>query len=226
MGKRLFYIFIILLCFSCKNAIDFRNQAIVYEERGDFEKAIYYLNKAIDKNPEYIEAYIDRGVDKAILGDFQGAIKDYTHVLEIDSFNVLAYYNRAKNYNKIDLYENALNDINKAYTQTLFNKENILFATPNWEDYEIPIHEIIFERGIVYYNLDSLDIAIQNFNSIDNINYLTEKVYYWKGLTYIKMKEIEKGCDCLQKAYERGIIDARKEIILHCNTDSFLVTNY
>jgi tetratricopeptide (TPR) repeat protein len=72
------------------------------------------LNKAIELNPNYVEAYFYRGLEKFNLNDYWGAISDYNTAIEIDpnSYETYAYRGVAK----FQLKDNsgALNDFNKA----------------------------------------------------------------------------------------------------------------
>jgi tetratricopeptide (TPR) repeat protein len=72
------------------------------------------LNKAIELNPNYVEAYFYRGLEKFNLNDFLGAISDYDMAIEIDKNNYETYAYRG--VAKFQLKDNsgALNDFNKA----------------------------------------------------------------------------------------------------------------
>lgn len=68
--KHLFSTFLLLLLISCdlKSAPDYFNMASRLETQGDIKGAIKLLDQAIEKDPKYLPAYINRGVDKALLG--------------------------------------------------------------------------------------------------------------------------------------------------------------
>lgn len=72
------------------------------------------LNTAIELNPNYVEAYFYRGLEKHNLGDYRGAISDYDVAIKIDKNSYETYAYRA--VVKIELKDNsgALNDLNKA----------------------------------------------------------------------------------------------------------------
>ncbi len=63
-------------------------------EKGDFKGAIADYTKAIEINPQYADAYNNRGAAKYSLKDTQGAIADYNKAIEINPQLALAYYNR------------------------------------------------------------------------------------------------------------------------------------
>ena len=62
----------------------------------DFKGAIDYLNKAIELNPEYAEAYYWRGIAKRKSGDDEGAGKDFFKGREVDP-----YYKADSNFDKL-----------------------------------------------------------------------------------------------------------------------------
>jgi tetratricopeptide (TPR) repeat protein len=51
-------------------------------------------NKAIELNPDFADAYNNRGIAKYDLGDYRGAIQDYNKAIELNPDFADAYYNR------------------------------------------------------------------------------------------------------------------------------------
>lgn len=212
--KLILYFVILLFCFSCKNAVDFRNQAIFFEENGDYIMAIKYLDKAIAKNPEYIDAYIDRGVDYSILGRYSDAIENYTAVIKLDTLNVLAYYNRSKNYNRLKKHQEAYFDINRAYQITTKYYLGNMYVVMANNNYAVTLADITLEKGVTFFYMDSITQAISNLTySIENN---VSEAYYWRGLSYLKSEEKERGCSDLKNALANGQTDARNALELYC----------
>ena len=60
----------------------------------DYNGAIADYTKAIELNPNYANAYYNRGISKHNLKDYNGAISDYNKAIEIDPNYANAYYNR------------------------------------------------------------------------------------------------------------------------------------
>ena len=53
------------------------------------------------------QAYNNRGIEKAELGDYAGAIADYTKAIKINPEHAKAYYNRGVAFRKIGKEEDA-----------------------------------------------------------------------------------------------------------------------
>ncbi|MDA9030143.1 tetratricopeptide repeat protein, partial [Flavobacteriaceae bacterium] len=51
-------------------------------------------SKAIELNPNYADAYYNRGESKISLKDYKEAINDFNKVIELDPLSADAYYNR------------------------------------------------------------------------------------------------------------------------------------
>ena len=64
-----------------------------YVEVGSYKKAIEMYNKAIQKNPDYLGAYLERASCYKEMAYFTKAIADLDLVLKKDTDNPLAYNN-------------------------------------------------------------------------------------------------------------------------------------
>ncbi len=60
----------------------------------EHEEAMKDYDKAIELNPQYAEAYNNRGIAKAELGRNEEAMKDYDKAIELNPQYAEAYNNR------------------------------------------------------------------------------------------------------------------------------------
>ena len=63
-----------------------------------FEKAIEYYSKAIELNPQFFQAYNNRGNAYRALKQYQDAINDYDEAIELNPQSANAYYNRGNTH--------------------------------------------------------------------------------------------------------------------------------
>ncbi len=75
-------------------------KGIAYAIKRQVEEAISELNKAIDVNPKYADAYNNRGNAYDDIDQYDQAISDYNKAIEIEPRNAITYNNRGSVYDK------------------------------------------------------------------------------------------------------------------------------
>jgi tetratricopeptide (TPR) repeat protein len=88
--------------------------AIDYYRHRDLEHAILNFNKAIELNPDYADAYMNRGAAYAESADYGQAIRDYNKAIELNPDIEYAYYGRGLAYYYSGNPEQAILDYNRA----------------------------------------------------------------------------------------------------------------
>lgn len=211
----------LLLLTGCdfKSAEDYLNEAEKLENKGQYEEAIHLLDKAIEKDPEYLGAYINRGADKAALGDYQEAIKDYQKVVELDSDNTLALFNIGNSYKLLEDYSTAIEYYNKAFETKGGGLLYIDYTANDFVDlstFDVPGHEIAYERGLAYYDLDSLPLSVNDMQVCIQKNYMVKESHYMIGACYFKAGQMKKACNEYEIAANMGDKDAQEMIRINC----------
>jgi tetratricopeptide (TPR) repeat protein len=86
------------------------------DESGNYSDAVKAYSKVIELNPQYADAYLNRGLAYCRLGNYQQGIKDYNKAIELDSraIRTAAYSNRGLTYGHLGNYQQAIEDYNKA----------------------------------------------------------------------------------------------------------------
>ena len=219
--KKYINILIVLIFVSC----DFRSsnyytlEAYKLEEEGKYAEAIILLDKAIEKNPNNIYALMNRGGNKSLLEDYNGAVEDYSKIIAIDSVNTLAYLNRGKNMRRLEKYQEAIEDFEKAIkTKGAENSwidfpENYLIKG---NDFDARVEEIRFERGLARYGIDSLRMAFDDFYFCIRCNFALPGSYYMLGMIYIEYGYIDDACVVLHKSRMLGNLNAQEMIDKYC----------
>jgi tetratricopeptide (TPR) repeat protein len=96
------------------SASQYFNRAVEKQKNGDQEGALQDFNEAIRLQPDYVEAYNERGEIRKSLGDTKGAISDFSQAIQLKPNFAYAYNNRGVvRYYSSDK-KGAIEDYNKA----------------------------------------------------------------------------------------------------------------
>jgi tetratricopeptide (TPR) repeat protein len=91
------------------------NQGVDLQEQGRYDEAIEEYNKAIELNPEFVEAYQKRGgIYNAEKNEFDKAIADFDKAIKLDPEFALAYTGRGMAYAFKHEFDKAIADFDKA----------------------------------------------------------------------------------------------------------------
>jgi len=97
-----------------------------YRLKGDYGKAIFYYDQAINLIPDYGDfIYNNRGLTYLKMGNYQRAIEDFNHALKLNPSDGLIYNNRGVAYHGINDFQRAYADLIRA--QNLGHKINYAF---------------------------------------------------------------------------------------------------
>jgi len=70
---------------QAETAVFYYNRGVDKSDVGDYKGALFDYNKAIEMNPEFVDAYYNRGTLKGrYLKDYYGAISDFNRAIELD----------------------------------------------------------------------------------------------------------------------------------------------
>ena len=90
------------------------NRALDYEAAGEYRLAIQEYDRAIELDPNYVDAYVFRGYSYERLGFELRAIEDFDKAIELDSNHAVAFNNRGHAYYLLDEFSRAIEDYNRA----------------------------------------------------------------------------------------------------------------
>lgn len=170
----------------------------LYEKR-EFMEALLNLNKAIDSDPTYAQAYYVRGNIKDAFDDRHGAMKDYNMAVEKNPKFSDAFFGRGNVKMKLQDYYGAIAD----YTAAIAINENYI--------------EAYFQRGRAKQFLQAYEDAINDCTKIIQINPKSVDAYYMRGILRIDFGDLKNGCLDLSKAGEMGDMKAYEAIKEKCN---------
>ena len=108
--------------------------------------AIKRLNKAIELDPLFVEAYFERAHVYWSKDNFDKAIEDFTSAIDLNPDHALTHFQRGKVYRCKGCYDRAIEDFNRAIK---FDPDDAF---------------VYAERGLAYFDNGCYDRAIKDFN--------------------------------------------------------------
>src|SRR5690606_27222763 len=92
----------------------YNNKGILLQNQGHYEEALIEYSKALQRNPGYINALINRGNVYGQLQRNEEALKDFNQAIGINPSSGMAFYARGLLFIKLNDLTNACHDFNKA----------------------------------------------------------------------------------------------------------------
>jgi protein O-mannosyl-transferase len=194
-------------------------------------KAIEDLSTALEINPDYLRACMNRGLIYLEKNDTRKALQDYNHCLDLmrpydTSGNILnpsvsdALGNRGLIYFKTGQYERALADIDLAIKLNPSNVNNYLnraFTYMQLREYDKSIQDFTFchqcdpanpdiinNRGVCYLRSGDFKSALDDFNKAIGLNGGNFSSYMNRAAVYRKLGRIAEARQDVQTAEKLG----------------------
>ena len=162
-------------------------------EGSDMNEVLALMDKAIEKltKPYFGEAapyFYERAELRAQAGKFRDAVMDYNTFYDAVSGDVTAlfYFQREQAEMKCRMYQQALDDINKAVEMA---PEDVDF---------------LVEKGSVHLRVNQLDEAIATFKKVISMNDQYAAAYRMLGYCQAMQKNTKDACANYAKAKELG----------------------
>jgi tetratricopeptide (TPR) repeat protein len=175
-----------------------------------YEEAIEYYDKAIAKNPNYADAYHDRGHCKDCLQDYYGAILDFNKNIELDPDDVMSYYNRARSKYSLQDYSGVIED-NIIALELLKKNKNLPAYVPN------NIKQLIYlNNGLSRNGLMEFELAINDFTEAIKLDPDFADAYQNRAVSNMCLQDPTEAIKDAERALELGnsaaqqIIDSAK----------------
>lgn len=234
--KHIHLIFIlssIILLISCSNSSDaFLEKGRQMMQQGDFQGALNFLNKAIEKDPANDNALNARGVANLELKRYKEAQLDFDQAINVNPNIYKPYYNRGRNQAAQQKWKEAEDDFTKAIqlapdtADIYFNRGVVYFQLNKFpealQDFGKAIllnpqnHDYYYNRGTTKLRIQDIQGALNDFQQSVKINPRFAKGYYTLGLEELLSKNQEQGCEHLHRADDLGYSEAKQALQTYC----------
>ena len=157
------------------NAKAYFMKGMNYKEFGDTGKAISSMQTAVEQDPEYYAAFMQLGLLHAAQKNSL-AVDYYNNVLRINSGSIEAYYGKAKFYQDIKEWKNAI-----------ASYDDLLKVDPEYK-------YAYYNLGVIHFlNLKLYDKAIGYFENAIKADPQYFEAYYAKGSCYQAMGDMNNA---------------------------------
>lgn len=175
-------------------------KALLETDNKQFNTALVCYDEAIEKSPDNLFYYINRGVLQAEMIDFISSIENNVQILTLDNTNTT----RTRVQDQVKR--------NYDYTPALHDMTKAVQLNPNFP-------YIYYNLGNLYCLSDDLPESISQYSKAIELYPYFGEAFYNRGLVLIYLKDKEKGCIDLSMAGELGIEDAYSVIKKYCKAE-------
>ena len=198
-------------------------------EKEEYEKALEYSSRAIQKDIKKIQAYNLRGRAYTSLERYDQALEDFEKAESMDPDDAETYFNRGYLYQQQGLYLKAINGYNtaisknknygEAYYRRGQNKNRLGQVEEALEDFTEAISlrpdyfDAYFERALVLQELQEYPSALDNYDRAIEINPNDIYAYFYRAETELLLLLVDDARQDLEAALELAKQQENEEMI-------------
>ena len=169
------------------------------------------MNAMLEKDPETLEEFIQKGTVLTITEQYDEAINCFDKALELDNDNISALIAKANAYELMGRDEDAMvvydivmeTDVNEVYDY--MSKGYILENNERFEDalecYEAAL-KIEPHKGYILENNERFEDALECYEAALKIEPQNANILFLKGSVLVSLEKYEKAVDTLDMAIE------------------------
>jgi len=161
-------------------------RGVVYNMKGQLDRAIEDFNKAIELYPDYAHVYVSRGYVYSRKGQYDKAIMNFNKAIELYPDYANTYFGRGLAYYMKGQYDRAILDYNK--TIELDPNDAVAYYT----------------RGATYDMKGQYDRAIIDYTNAIQLNPQYTEAYNNRGIAYAHLGDAQKALENLKIAAKLG----------------------
>lgn len=213
---------------NSQNARQFYKAGLNFKENNKHKDAITQFTKAIELNPNYVNAYIERAYSYESSDQLDLAFEDFKRALVFETKSPQIYYNAGRicynigNYKQAEEYVKKAIDLRKKYLEAYQLQINIMLMLDKLEDAELASRKALAlkDNDLNHY------LAGQVAEKMNNLNLAEEE--YIKAITknrrFVEAYVALAGIRIKLNKLDQAINDCNSAIRLNQNnTDAYLV---
>ena len=178
-----------------KNSKQWFQSGNKYLRQRNHKAAIKDYNRAIDLNPEFTKAYLNRGHAKSNSGKHEEAIMDFDQVIKLDPGHIDAYFMRGIAQFFLEKFKEAITDFGQV---TEFDPEHT---------------DAYFMRGIAQFFLEKFKEAITDFGQVTEFDSEHADAYFMQGIAKSFLKQYSRAIKDLKHAKILAKKQGRTELL-------------
>ena len=151
------------------------NLGMIFAKSGEHLAAIEKYTDAVALDPNYAQAFTNRGNAHGVLGNFHQGVQDHSRAIELAPEIMVAHFNRGNLYGHFGHYDLAIRDLTRAIA-LIPDEANIEKAK---------IYEI---RGLTYGHLGKNKMAVKDFTKAIELNPDSRKAFFRRDQIYQQMR--------------------------------------
>jgi tetratricopeptide (TPR) repeat protein len=171
------------------------------------KEKVELFTKIIELEPKNFDAYFYRAIAKNDLGDYYGAITDYSKIIVYEP-DADIYYNRGNSKYSIQDYDGAKEDysealkLDSAFTDALYNLACTKYLLDDFVGAILDLNSVInvapnqshiyIQRANAYLALKKYKVALKDFSMAVLID-PNANTYYNRGVTYLDIYYYKKA---------------------------------
>jgi tetratricopeptide (TPR) repeat protein len=191
---------------------------LTYSRNSLWKDTVTLLDDVIKKQPDIPWVYNNRGIAKYKDGDYEGALKDFNHTLELDSNFLLSYY-----------YKGVLKEIDRDFQGSVAEYDTAISLDPQFseayfgrgksklelKDYQGALHDFsksveidayfvdgYLYRGMVKSKIGNYEGAIADYDMAISYDPEYGDLYNYRGAAKMELKDYQGAINDLNKAIE------------------------
>ena len=179
------------------------------EKRQKIEKAFQHYCRALEIEPDYVDALNARGAVHSMMRRVDHALRDYSKVIKLRPDYFVAYLNRGGVHIRDGRYQQALKDFGKSIELKpnvyagYFQRGEVYRLKGDFDraivDYDRAIQlkpdlaDMYNNRGIAYVNKGDFDRAIVDYTEAIELQPNLAAAYFNRGVTRLRLREWEEA---------------------------------